>query len=135
MAKDYNSYTFKNKAVDNIQSRINTANDPDDKPSRSERLRARGQKNIGKGKLDKGMRQKARASEIDKKTVAKSGKKMAKVKSIKKFKKVLSKKKAAKERLASDEKKKARIDKNAPTPAMKKKKARIDRVKAREKRL
>ena len=31
MAKDYNSYTFKNKAVDNIQSRSNTANDPDDK--------------------------------------------------------------------------------------------------------
>tara|TARA_R100000278_G_scaffold77721_2_gene60376 strand:- start:484 stop:1125 length:642 start_codon:yes stop_codon:yes gene_type:complete len=30
MAKDYNSYTFKNKAVDNIQSRTNTANDPDD---------------------------------------------------------------------------------------------------------
>ena len=67
MAKDYNSYTFRNKAVDNIQSRTNTANDPDDKPSRSERLRARGQKNLGKGKLDKGMRQKARASEIDNK--------------------------------------------------------------------
>ena len=31
MAKDYNSYTFKNKAVDNIQSRSNTANDPNDK--------------------------------------------------------------------------------------------------------
>ena len=31
MAKDYNSYTFKNKAVDNIQSRTNTATDPDDK--------------------------------------------------------------------------------------------------------
>tara|TARA_R110002020_G_scaffold421695_2_gene630868 strand:+ start:79 stop:714 length:636 start_codon:yes stop_codon:yes gene_type:complete len=34
MAKDYNSYTFKNKAVDNIQSRTNTANDPDDKKKR-----------------------------------------------------------------------------------------------------
>ena len=31
MAKDYNSYTFRNKAVVNIQSRTNTANDPDDK--------------------------------------------------------------------------------------------------------
>ena len=107
MAKDYDSYTFKNKAVDNIQSRTNTANDPDDKPSRSERLRARGQKNIGKGKIDKGMRQKARASEKDKKTVAKSAKKMEKTKSIKKFKKALSKRTAAKERLAADAKKKA----------------------------
>ena len=71
MAKDYNSYAFKNKAVDNIQSRTNTANDPDDKPSRSEKLKARGQKNIGKGNLDKGMRQKARATNIDKKTKGK----------------------------------------------------------------
>ena len=107
MAKDYNSYAFKNKAVDNIQSRTNTANDPDDKPSRSEKLKARGQKNIGKGNLDKGMRQKARATNIDKKTVAKSGKKMEKAKSIKKFKKALSKRTAAKERLAADAKKKA----------------------------
>ena len=109
MSKDYNSYTFKNKAVDNIQSRTNTANDPDDKPSRSERLKARGQKNIGKGKIDKGMRQKARASEIDKKTVAKSGKKMAKAKSIKKFKKALSKGAAAKERLDAEAKRKERM--------------------------
>tara|TARA_Y100001937_G_C7121842_1_gene333007 strand:- start:51 stop:410 length:360 start_codon:yes stop_codon:yes gene_type:complete len=110
MAKDYNSYTFRNKDVDNIQSRTNTANDPDDKPSRSERLRARGQKNISKGKIDKGMRQKARASEIDKKTVAKSGNKMSKAKSIKKFTKALDKRRAAKERLDADKKKKARRD-------------------------
>jgi len=31
MAKDYNSYSFRNKAVDNIQSRTNTADDPDEK--------------------------------------------------------------------------------------------------------
>jgi len=31
MAKDYNTYTFKNKAVDNIQSRSNMANDLGDK--------------------------------------------------------------------------------------------------------
>ncbi len=37
MAKDYNSYTFKNKAVDNIQSRTNTANDPDDKKKKKEK--------------------------------------------------------------------------------------------------
>ena len=121
MAKDYNSYAFKNKAVDNIQSRTNTANDPDDKPSRSEKLKARGQKNIGKGNLDKGMRQKARATNIDKKTVAKSAKKMEKTKSIKKFSKALSKGTAAKERLAAAEKKRAisaaavkkRMDRNA----------------------
>ena len=37
MAKDYNSYTFRNKAVDNIQSRTNTANDPEDKKKRQQR--------------------------------------------------------------------------------------------------
>lgn len=31
MAKDYDSYSFRNKAVDNIQSRTNTADDPDEK--------------------------------------------------------------------------------------------------------
>lgn len=45
MAKDYDSYTFKNKAIDNIQSRTNTANDPDDKPSKKvRRLAKRSQK-------------------------------------------------------------------------------------------
>lgn len=36
MAKDYNSYSFKNKAVDNIQSRTNTANDPDEKEKKKQ---------------------------------------------------------------------------------------------------
>jgi len=36
MAKDYNSYSFKNRAVDNIQSRANTANDPDEKEKKKQ---------------------------------------------------------------------------------------------------
>ena len=38
MAKDYNSYSFRNKAVDNIQSRSNTANDPKDKKKKKKRV-------------------------------------------------------------------------------------------------
>ena len=37
MAKDYNSYSFRNKAVDNIQSRSNTANDPEDKKKKKKK--------------------------------------------------------------------------------------------------
>lgn len=38
MAKDYDSYSFKNKAVDNIQSRTNTANDPEEKEKKKKRV-------------------------------------------------------------------------------------------------
>lgn len=37
MAKDYNSYSFKNRSVDNIQSRSNTANDPEDKKKKKKK--------------------------------------------------------------------------------------------------
>jgi len=38
MAKDYDSYSFKNRAVDNIQSRSNTANDPEDNKKNKKRV-------------------------------------------------------------------------------------------------
>ena len=37
MAKNYNSYSFNNRAVDNIQSRTNTANDPEDKKKKKKK--------------------------------------------------------------------------------------------------
>ena len=37
MAKDYNSYAFRNRDVDNIQSRSNTANDPGDKKKKKKK--------------------------------------------------------------------------------------------------
>lgn len=39
MAKDYNSYSFKNRSVDNIQSRSNTANDPEDKKKKKKKTK------------------------------------------------------------------------------------------------
>lgn len=73
MAKDYNSYTFKNNAVDNIQSRTNTANDPEDKPSRKvRRLAKRSQKAYDK------------ADRLGKKQAKATGKAAKKIKRISK---------------------------------------------------